>query len=218
MPTLMKIRIPQARRVAAPLMAAALALAISSCRREEISHARVAKAPAPAAASPAMPPPATPAQAGTAAQPPEGGASALPAGAKALKWKLPKGWTEAGAGGMRYATLKPGTPGKIDVSVVVLPGVAGGELANVNRWRGQIGLPPVDEAALAAARKPLEAKAGTISLYDFKGEGQEASRMVAGLVAAGDGNTWFVKMVGEAGPVGAARPDFIKLLETLRFD
>jgi hypothetical protein len=118
---------------------------------------------------------------------------------------------------MRYATLKPAATGKIDVSVVVLPGPAGGELANVNRWRGQIGLPALDEAALAGARKTLTTKAGPVTVYDFSSDGQAQTRLVAGLASA-EGNTWFVKMVGDAAPVGAARPEFIRLLESLRFD
>ena len=44
-----------------------------------------------------------------------------PSGADTVAWELPKGWTEARAGGMRLATLKPPATGKIDVSVIVLP-------------------------------------------------------------------------------------------------
>jgi len=100
---------------------------------------------------------------------------------------------------------------------LVLPGPAGGELANVNRWRNQIGLPPLDETAMAAARKTLDAKAGPISLYDFTSDGQKKSRVVAGLAAVG-GSTWFVKMAGDEQPVATARIDFIHLLESLRRD
>jgi hypothetical protein len=135
----------------------------------------------------------------------------------ALRWTLPKGWTESVAGGMRYATLKAPGAGKLDVSVVVLPGPAGGELANVNRWRGQIGLGPIDEAALAKARVAVKAKVGEVALYDFTSEGAARSRVVAGLLSVG-GNTWFVKMVGDLDPVAAARRDFIRILESLRLD
>ena len=140
----------------------------------------------------------------------------MPGGADALAWEVPKGWTEARAGGMRLATLKPPVTGKIDVSVIVLPGAAGGELGNVNRWRGQIGLPPVDEAARAQMRKEVKSKAGAISLYDFSGGGPSKQRMIAGLLFV-NGKSWFVKMVGDDEPVAASRADFVKLLETLHF-
>ncbi|HEY6006141.1 MAG TPA: hypothetical protein VIV57_24890 [Anaeromyxobacter sp.] len=118
---------------------------------------------------------------------------------------------------MRFATLKPPVLGKIDGSVVVLPGPAGGELANVNRWRNQIGLPPIDEAGLATARKVIQTKAGPLKIYDFTNGGKDGSRVVAGLTESG-GNTWFVKLSGDAGSVGAARDDFMKLLRSLRFE
>jgi hypothetical protein len=113
---------------------------------------------------------------------------------------------------MRYATLRAPVDGKLDVSVTVLPGDAGGELANVNRWRNQIGLPPIDGAALAAARKPVPSGAGAISLYDFTSADK---RLVAGLTLV-DGNSWFIKMTGEAAAVGRARSDFLRLVESLR--
>jgi hypothetical protein len=134
-----------------------------------------------------------------------------------LRWTLPKGWTEAAGGQMRFATLKPPVPGKVDASVVVLPGPAGGELANVNRWRGQIGLPALDDAGLTASRKVLRTKAGPLKVYDFTSDGKPRSRLVAGL-AESRGETWFVKMTGDADAVGAAREDFMKLLGSLRFD
>jgi hypothetical protein len=89
----------------------------------------------------------------------------------ALKWTLPKGWTRTAGSGMRFATLTPSGPGKAEVSVVMLPGAAGTELANVNRWRGQIALQPLDLRALGTARQTVQCKAGTVAVYDFTGEG-----------------------------------------------
>ncbi len=193
----------------------AAALALAACRREEVKHFRVAK-PAPQAGL------AMPAAAGATAPPGMGGDVALPAspsGGDALAWNLPKGWTQSRSpGGMRYATLvPPATPGKLDVSVVVLPGPAGGELANVNRWRGQIGLPPLDEAALGAQRRAVKTRAGDVSLYDFTSEGGKKTRVVAGFTVA-RGNTWFVKMTGDADAVATRRGEFVNLLESLRLD
>lgn len=197
------------------ILAVVLSLA-AGCRRDEVSHFTVPKeqaAPSGTFAAPspmmgsggpsagAVPPPPAPSERGS------------------LKWTLPKGWTQTlSGGGMRYATLKAPVEGRLDLSVVVLPGPAGGELANVNRWRGQIGLAPIDDAAMASLRKTMRTKAGILSLYDMESEGTVKSHMTAGMLEAADGNTWFVKMVGDAGPVAKARPDFVRLLESLRFD
>jgi hypothetical protein len=207
---------PRATWIAA---AAALALA-AGCRRDEVTHFRVPKqAPLAAVESAGMDPGGMgAAHGGMAAAGGEVPAPPAPTGSGALRWTLPKGWTESLSGGaMRYATLKPAVPGRVDASVVVLPGPAGGELANVNRWRGQIGLPALQEPDLASARKTLRSRAGTVSAYDFVSEGEKRTRTIAGLLSA-DGNTWFVKMTGDAEAVGAARADFIRLLESLRLE
>jgi len=138
-----------------------------------------------------------------------------PVGGSAVAWTLPKGWTQTLTGGIRYATLKAPVTGNLDASVVVLAGPAGGELANVNRWRGQIGLPPLTQEALPSARKSVNSKLGPVTLYDFTGEGTQKSRVVAGLASIGE-NTWFFKMTGDADAVGKALPDFQQLLQSLR--
>jgi hypothetical protein len=196
---------------------AALALTMA-CKKDEVTYARVPKEAAGGGA-PAMPGPRPGGGGGGA---PMGGGMAgdvppPPRPEGGLAWTLPKGWEQSMGGGMRYATLKAPVPGKLDVSVVVLPGPAGGELANVNRWRGQIGLGPMDEAALRSARTAVKSKAGELAVYDFTSDGQVKSRLVAGLAEV-EGNTWFVKMVGDAGPVATARPEFIRLLESLRLE
>jgi hypothetical protein len=200
--------VPHRRGNTTRIALAALAFAAIACGRDDVTHFRVAKAPATPGAAPATP--AMPAMAGDVPPPP------APSGAR-LRWTLPKGWSESAGGAMRFATFTPPVTGKVDASVVVLPGPAGGELANVNRWRGQIGLPPLDEAGLAAARKVVSAKAGPLRVYDFANEAGPGSRLVAALAESG-GNTWFVKLSGDADAVGAARSDFMKLLGSLRFD
>jgi hypothetical protein len=197
----------------APLLLGATLL-LSSCSRDEVTHFRVAKAApaggggvgtAPAHQRPAPPP----GMAGDVAPP--------PAPDHGLRWTLPKGWTEErGSGGMRYATLKAPVGGTIDASVVVLSGQAGGELMNVNRWRGQISLEAIDEAQLAAARKAVASKAGPLKVYDFTSQAK-GKRLVAGILEAGD-STWFVKVTGDAAAVTAAHADFLSLLGSLRLE
>jgi len=180
------------------------------CYRDQVQSAQVEKGAPPAAPESlpaAHPPLGTQAPAmGTGEVPPP----PTPQSGQMLKWTLPKGWTTTQAGGMRYATLKPA--GNAEVSVVMLSGPAGGELANVNRWRSQLGLPPVEEGTLAGSRQVVKAKAGTVAVFEFANSG---SRMVVGLRTTTDGNTWFLKLMGEDAPVGQAKTDFVKLLGTL---
>ena len=74
------------------------------------------------------------------------------------------------------------------------------------RRRGGPGEGPQD------ARSPRPAR---VAVFDYTSDGKEKTRLVAGILFAG-GNSWFVKMVGDAGPVAASRADFVHLLESLR--
>ncbi len=201
------------------LLAIALLLLAAGCRRDEVTAYRVAKDVTPLAEAaagdpmgashrPATPPPG---MAGDVPIPP------TPSGADALKWTLPAGWGQSFPGGMRFASFKvPGT-GRIDGSVVTLPGDAGGDLANVNRWRGQIGLGPTDDGGLAAARTTVKTRAGVVNVYDFTSEGTRKSRLIAAILVV-DGSSWFIKLTGDGEPVAAARPAFLELLESLHRD
>jgi len=188
------------------LLIVAAVVACSGCRRAEVTHFQVRKESATTAS----------------AAPWQSSAQELPvrpvaSGASTLTWTLPKGWTQSLAGGIRYATLKAPVDGNVDVSVVVLPGPAGGELANVNRWRGQLGLPPTDERGLGASRTSIRSKAGTVAVHDFSSEGTTKSRMVAALLISHE-TTWFVKMIGDEGAVSSARADFVRVLQSVRFN
>src|SRR5215211_1195932 len=69
-----------------------------------------------------------------------------------IKWTAPEGWTEVPPSSMRYASFSAPAEdgGKIDISVVTFPGDGGSDADNVNRWRGQMGLAPVDANAVAS--------------------------------------------------------------------
>jgi hypothetical protein len=70
---------------------------------------------------------------------------------------------------------------------------------------------------LEKARGRIESGLGPVTLYDFASGGSPGSRVLAGLATVG-GSTWFVKMSGDAAAVGAARADFLRLMESLRLE
>lgn len=68
---------------------------------------------------------------------------------RALAYDVPAGWSVENGSGMRYQTIKiEGTDPPLEVSVTSLPALAGDSLdylkANIDRWRGQLELPPMD--------------------------------------------------------------------------
>ena len=108
---------------------------LTACKREEI---KVYYAPKDNSGSPEM---AAPDSGNTMGTLPPGMATATP-GIPQLTYKTPDGWTEVAPSEMRVAsfTVKSADGNKLDVSVVPLPGPAGGDASNVNRWRSQVGL------------------------------------------------------------------------------
>lgn len=182
---------------------------LAGCGRDTIVSYKI---PKENAAEEALPGPALP----EASQPPLDPRDKVPEAGGGLHWKLPTGWKEQPASGMRYASFTaPGTGGTADVSVVVLPGPAGGDLANVNRWRGQIGLEPVDEKGLAAASQRLRTMAGTLLVVDYKGKADaQKKRLIAAILSTGD-KTWFFKMLAEEEVAAAAKPSFLEFLQSL---
>lgn len=143
-------------------------------------------------------------------------APATPPGDGQVTWKLPEGWKVSNGSSARYATLSvTGADGATgEVAVTHFPGDVGGDLANVNRWRGQIGLQPIDEAALAASVTQVTAGPKTIKVMDATGP---QNRCAAGWMAHG-GETWFFKFTGPEGLVGAEKPKFTAFLESIRFN
>lgn len=129
-----------------------------------------------------------------------------------LDWADPSGWKREPGAGFRVATYH--LPGEVECSVISLAGPAGGDLANVNRWRGQMGLQ--DVASLDGLATPLKTPLGPGVLVAFDGDGpQKGKRMVAAIVMV-DNVSWFFKLTGPKAAVDQARPGLVKLLGSLR--
>jgi hypothetical protein len=140
--------------------------------------------------------------------------TAEPAPAPAMV--APEGWQALPAGQMQVAkfgvTTKDGA--KAEVSISVFPSDTGGTLANVNRWRRQLGLGDVDEAGLQECVTPLEgasiAGAPGAILADLTHE----NRRMLGAIVPRDGRWWFYKMMGDAAAVNAERENFVHFVKT----
>lgn len=158
----------------------------------------------------------------------QGDATAMPPGhpdvssqPPALKWTLPSGWQEVPPGDMRVASFKiAGNAGQAaEVSVVPLPGMAGGDLANVNRWRGQVGLGPISEEEMAKAAEAVEIAGQQAQLFDESGQlpgsGQK-SRILAAVLHQ-NGVAWFFKMSGDDALVAQQKSAFVSFLKSLSF-
>ena len=137
-----------------------------------------------------------------------------------VTWTTPEGWLEQPASSMRVGSfLIKGKDGQTaDVSVVPLAGDAGGDLANINRWRGQIQLPPLTDADLAQQSRTITSRGRSMRWVDFVSEqtARPLKRITAVIYKKGD-QTWFFKMDGDDATVRQAQPAFRAFLNSLQF-
>jgi hypothetical protein len=152
---------------------------------------------------------------------PEQAAAAEPAADSngGLHWTAPSDWKQQPASGMRIGSFTvPGAGGAAaDVSVISFPGSGGDDLANVNRWREQVHLPPVAADALSSQVQSLNEPAGTFFFSDLGGAagGDKAPDRLLGAWLRQAGRVWFFKMMGPADLVGAQKDNFMAFLKSV---
>ncbi|HTI69042.1 MAG TPA: hypothetical protein VMF06_03705 [Candidatus Limnocylindria bacterium] len=173
----------------------------------EAGPSTASESPAPSTAPTTAAAGTPPDMRGNVAQPPR---TDLP------NWEPPSHWKLSGPRPMRLASFEvPNatgpTPG--DLSITALAGDAGGLLANVNRWRGQVNLGAADEETLAKESEKVELPGGSGTLVDLKG-GQK--RILAITVPRGD-KTWFYKLTGDDQLVSKEREGFIKFVKSVKY-
>ena len=106
-----------------------------------------------------------------------------------------------------------------DVSVIPLRGQAGGELENVNRWRGQAGLGPISRSELASEAKKVDIGGADGRLFEIVGAASDAGRTnIIAATLVRDGTTWFFKMMGQDSLVREEKDAFARFLKSVRFD
>ena len=195
----------------------ACALASAGCRRDEIRTYAVKKeASSPATATPS--PAGMPAPGGAPGSSGMAGTRVDTASGPSLAWDTPAGWSAGPERPMRKATLlipgETGGPGA-ELSVTAFPGDVGGNLANVNRWRQQLALPPISEAELGAALQHLDVGELHVDLVELAGTGAPAQRVLGAIVPYA-GATWFFKLSGPDAVVTREKDKFLAFLRSLR--
>jgi hypothetical protein len=136
------------------------------------------------------------------------------------QWEVPQTWREAPPTQMVLAkfALTGAASAKAEVTVSVFPGDVGGLLANVNRWRKQIGLAEVQASELAAAVSPLDVDGGKATLVDVSGpetKGSGKARLI-GVILPRGGQTWFYKLMGDGAVAEQEKAAFLKFVQTAR--
>ncbi len=183
------------------LLPALAALALMGCSRDEVRAYRVPKED-PMAAMPAA----------AAAN-----ASQAAASSAALTWQAPSHWVEKTAGGFRRGSFTIPGEGDLtaDLSIIAFPGDAGGLGANLNRWRGQLGLPSLPDAQVQEEVEHIDTPTFHVDLVDYVGIADDKPTRILGAILHHGGESWFFKLMGPDALVDGERDAFQAFIQTV---
>lgn len=113
-----------------------------------------------------------------------------PDGEYELVFTSPQGWKQVqpSSGMVRRQFMS----NNVKITHSAFPGTVGGDLANINRWRGQVGLPPISAQDVGTAIVSRELGELVIRRVDLANNGR---RMVIDMIRVGS-MTWFIKIDG----------------------
>jgi hypothetical protein len=151
-------------------------------------------------------------------RPPFAGKLPVPPAQAALVYKSPPGWHELPAKGFRVAAFLVAEGDQhADVTVIPFPGDVGGLLANVNRWRNELGLAKIDSDQLkdVSHLKVAGADSPYVDLVGPEAGGRRLRTLAVSVPHAG--RTWFFKMHGPADLVGKQKTAFEAFVASVQF-
>jgi hypothetical protein len=92
-------------------------------------------------------------------------------------------------------------------------------LANLNRWRGQLGLAPVVEADLAKEVQPFEVPGSKAMRAEISGTDPKTGQKTGllAVIVPQAGQTWFYKLMGNEQVVQREKEAFTKFVQTVKY-
>jgi hypothetical protein len=131
--------------------------------------------------------------------------------APATQPRVPEGWVQQPPQAMRVASFK--TPGGGDVIVTRFGKESfRDKLSNINRWRGFVELPPIDDAD-AVKPQPITVAGAPATLYEFAGE---KKKQYVAVIERGEAVV-FVRFIGPTAAVDAQKQNFDSFLSSFPF-
>jgi hypothetical protein len=132
-------------------------------------------------------------------------------------WTIPPDWKLLPPSEFLLAEFSIETNGaNADVNVAELNGEGGGLEANVNRWRGQLGLPPIVEI-LTTGLSLTDASGARV--VDFSGTNFKTGKptRLIGAIVPQNGQTWFYKLMGDPQIVAQQKDAFLKFIQSAKY-
>lgn len=199
------------------LVMMAVPLVLGACSDQSVTSYRT-----PKEQEPEIPAAAAHSNAGTGGAPAPGmndsmaNTAVATAAGPGLAWTAPAHWQAKTGSAMRKGSYAiPGDGGvAADLAITAFPGDVGGEVANVNRWRGQIQLPPVSEQEVRESITRVEHNDLAMGIVDIVSTGATPTRVLGAWVPH-ENSTWFFKLTGPDDLVAREKPAFLEFLKTV---
>lgn len=132
------------------------------------------------------------------------------------RWTVPETWTRDNEPReARYTTfMAEDEDGPVEVAVTRFPGDVGGMLANVNRWRGQVGRSPVTQQQVTEL----------VELFDLDGfegyqlhiEGVDRDIVVSAVFEPAANRTWFVRVLAQPAVAHRVAPQVFEFAQSFQ--
>jgi hypothetical protein len=136
-------------------------------------------------------------------------------------FQVPRGWQARNAGSTSLARFQIGEGDRIALMTVTgLNGDGGGLVANINRWRAQVGLKSLAEKDALNSAQPIKVDGTSGHALDLNGTDatdKSARRILVAVVQHGD-QTWFFRLAGPSSLVAEQKSAFDGFLKSIRFE
>ena len=135
-------------------------------------------------------------------------------------WQVPTSWKEVPPPQMLLArfVMPDSKEPKAEVTVSVFPGDAGGLLPNINRWRRQLKLEPVEDASLGQMTTTLEVPGRKGILVDLSGQNTNGQpTRIIGAILPSQEQTWFYKLTGDPQIAQQEKDAFVQFVQTAKY-
>ncbi len=108
---------------------------------------------------------------------------------------------------------------EVEVTVTALPTVRGDLLANVNRWRVQIGLrEPLSSEQLESILEDIEVAGVSGKYVELIGRANaQPQQAILGAIVENDGLVWFFKLQGDLELAQREKEQFLSFVESVKF-
>ena len=132
-----------------------------------------------------------------------------------LGWEKPESWIETSGHAMRLVSFNvPFSNGIGDLSMTTFEGSSGGVEANVNRWRQQIGLEPLNVSEIKQSSVSRDGKLGKFELFKLVNEKNPDSAILSAMFHL-ETSTLFVKLAIDSNGIEETENDFITFCKSI---